>query len=422
MNAASSRMALVITPWPDLWSMQAGGAPSDYQAITGLLSSGFSICLIAPQPTQPSAYLPDTRLNHLTTYRIPNIFSWHSFLDKWKVTGFATRIIRYALFQAMALIAAWRIHRRVHSIDLIYGLSALVAPTTFVFKRVTGVPTVVRLFGTFLYPHLDSRWGLLKNFEEVIAFKLPVDKLVITDDGTLGDIVARRLGVPAARIVFWMNGVDRPAVSADKSELRRQLGIQPETVCVLAASRLVSWKRVDRLIRVAPRVVQSNPAFRFIILGEGPERIALEHMACELGVEKYFTFQGAVSHERVAEYMQAADIFISVYDLSNVGNPLLEALAIGKAIVTLDVGGTNYIISHEDNGLLLTPDNDELLAAALLELGSDPAQRQRLEEGARRYAERNLLTWKERMDREQVIIAELLGAWNQGKNDVKADL
>jgi glycosyltransferase involved in cell wall biosynthesis len=397
-------MALVISPWPDLWSMQAGGAPSDYQAIAGLLRSGFGVCLIAPQSTQSSSHLTDTQLEHFTTYRVPSIFSWHSFLDRWKVTGFATRVIRYALFQVMTLIVAWRIYRNVHSVNLIYGLSALVAPTTWAFKRLTGVPTVVRLFGTFLYPHLDSRWGLLKNFEEVIAFKLPVDKLVITNDGTLGDIVAHRLGVPSERIIFWMNGVDRPPIPADKAESRRRLGIQPDTVCVLAASRLVSWKRVDRLIRIAPQVVQSNPAFRFIILGDGPQRAALEQMAGELGVEKYFIFQGAVSHERVAEYMQAADIFVSVYDLSNVGNPLLEALANGKAIVTLDVGGTNQIISHGENGLLLAPDDDNGLALALLQLGSDTALRQQLETGARRYADRNLSSWTERMDREMTII------------------
>jgi glycosyltransferase involved in cell wall biosynthesis len=283
-------------------------------------------------------------------------------------------------------------------------LSALSAPAAWVLKHTSGAPAVVRLFGTFLYPHIDNRWGLLKNFEELIAFKLPVDRLVITNDGTLADVVARRLGVPSERVLFWMNGVDRPAMPGDRAEIRRHLDLQLDTICVVTASRLVSWKRLDRLIRVAPRVVKTNPAFRFVILGDGPLRADLERLAGETGLAEHLMFKGAVSHQRVSEYMLAADIFVSVYDLSNVGNPLLEALAIGKAIVTLDVGGTRQVITDGDNGLLLTPDDDDSLASALLRLGSDAGLRQRLAIGARRYADQNLSTWTERIDREMAVI------------------
>lgn len=64
-------------------------------------------------------------------------------------------------------------------------------------------------------------------------------------------------------------------------------------------------------------------------------------------------FTGKISHELVYDYLQRADVFISLYSASNLGNPLFEAMRCGKAIITVDTGTTGSVIKNEANGILL---------------------------------------------------------------------
>lgn len=64
-------------------------------------------------------------------------------------------------------------------------------------------------------------------------------------------------------------------------------------------------------------------------------------------------------HEEVGKYYGAADAFVSCYCISNVGNPLLEALACGLPIVTLNTASTSDVIEDRKNGLLVEPVEDE---------------------------------------------------------------
>ena len=106
--------------------------------------------------------------------------------------------------------------------------------------------------------------------------------------------------------------------------------------------------------------------------------------------------------------MMAADIFISLYDYSNVGNPLLEAMTLGRCIVTLDVGDTRSLIHDRENGILLTMETLPTLGAVLRELSGDSALRQRLGSAAAKYAQENFCTWAQRMDREFQAVRALL--------------
>ena len=81
-----------------------------------------------------------------------------------------------------------------------------------------------------------------------------------------------------------------------------------------------------------------------IIKGDGPERKILEQLSNKLGIKQYIRFEGASPHNEVPKYFATADIFLSFYDWSNVGNPLLEAMMGGKCIVTLNNGDTGRFI------------------------------------------------------------------------------
>ena len=112
-------------------------------------------------------------------------------------------------------------------------------------------------------------------------------------------------------------------------------------------------------------------------------------------------------------YMHAADVFLAIADLSNVGNPLLEAMACGMCVVAVDAGDTRDLIIDNKTGRLVDSSNapasskslEERLADLLVALAGDAPQRQRLAAGAAAYAGEHFWTWDQRMAAEVEAVA-----------------
>ena len=231
----------------------------------------------------------------------------------------------------------------------------------------------------------------------------------MTNDGTQGDKVLLELGVDMHRVRFWMNGVnwDYFRVLPAQAEARESLGIGAKNV-LLTLSRLVSWKRVERSIQALPNIICDFPNTLLIIVGDGPERENLKKLAQDLGVADHVCFAGAIPHNEIAKYFTAADIFLSFYDWSNVGNPLLEAMMAGKCIVTLNNGDTGQFVKNGENGILLEYEDLPQLAEVIKGLLADEERRKLLGVNARRFAEENFWTWEERIKAELSGIEKLV--------------
>jgi glycosyltransferase involved in cell wall biosynthesis len=318
--------------------------------------------------------------------------------------------VRWLAFLVVATIVGLRLGRRFRP-DVVYGQFYPAAPVAWLLGRIWKVPNITRMYGTFLFPFVRSRFGRLRKFDEVLAFKIPCSYLIITNDGTRGAECAAALGVPAERIRFWRNGVDRALFErpSDTREFRERLSIPPDHKVILAVSRLVDWKRVDRLLSALPAVLDRCPDTTTLIVGDGDERPSLERLSLQLGVQDRVRFVGLVPHADVPRFMHLADLFVSLYDLSNAGNPLLEALCCGKCVVSLNNGGTGEINREAEVGVLLEEDELARLPAVIAELLRDDVQRHRFEQAARAYAGKHIQTWKERMQMEVTMIKHLVG-------------
>jgi glycosyltransferase involved in cell wall biosynthesis len=216
-----------------------------------------------------------------------------------------------------------------------------------------------------------------------------------------------------AKLRFWRNGLDLdrlgPAGPEERVERRRALGLPPGAFVLLTASRLAAWKRVDRAVAALPRILRSLPDAVLLVVGDGEERANLEQLARELGVATSVRFVGAVPQERVLDYMHAADVLLALADLSNVGNPLLEAMSCGLPVVAVDAGETRDLIHDGETGRLLASGNAEVVARAVVALAEDASERHRLGAGARRYAEEHFWTWEARLEAELEEVERLAG-------------
>jgi SAM-dependent methyltransferase/glycosyltransferase involved in cell wall biosynthesis len=295
---------LILSPWPSIFSMSGGGTPRGRDLVDTLLNAGYTVDFVAVRAPEddwvPS--VPGLRVHRYGPLRM-NI---GGFLGRW--IAWVERTLRLTA-------SAVRVARVGGRPRAIYAWSALSVPAAVLAGFVLRRPTIGALFGTFLFPQMGSRRGRLGHFEETIAFRSPVNRLLITNDGTRGDDVARALRVPESRVRFWMNGIDLEACAAAKErDVRVELGLPVSAPVVVWSSRLTGWKRVDRLLRAAPGVLATSPDVVFAIAGEGSERAELEQLSRRLSLDHAVRFLGGLPRDVNLSLTASADVFCSLYD------------------------------------------------------------------------------------------------------------
>src|SRR5215217_8315852 len=153
---------------------------------------------------------------------------------------------------------------------------------------------------------------------------------------------------------------------------------------VLFVGRLAPQKGVRALVEAAALI--ENPSARVLLVGDGPERPALEREARQIGVGDRVRFEGFFAHDRLPAAMAHADILVlpSVYE--ELGTVLLEAMWAGLPIVASRTGGIPDVIEDGANGLLVPPGEPEALARAIDRVLADRGLAYRLSEGAQARA------------------------------------
>jgi glycosyltransferase involved in cell wall biosynthesis len=119
-------------------------------------------------------------------------------------------------------------------------------------------------------------------------------------------------------------------------------------------------------------------AVRLVVAGSGPEEGALRAQAEALGIAGQVEFAGRLSREAVAALYQRADALLNPTTVDNMPNSVIEALASGVPVISTDVGGVPYIVTHEKTALLVPPRDPAAMARAMRRVRDDAALRERL--------------------------------------------
>jgi glycosyltransferase involved in cell wall biosynthesis len=130
---------------------------------------------------------------------------------------------------------------------------------------------------------------------------------------------------------------------------------------------LVPQKGFDILIRAHHLLLQRNIEHRLLIIGEGPERSSLESLAAALGVADTVDMPGFQSNPFPS--LQQADIFAFPSRFEGLGLALVEAMALGKPVVSCDCpSGPAEILQQGESGILVPTENPAAMADALEQL------------------------------------------------------
>ncbi len=142
--------------------------------------------------------------------------------------------------------------------------------------------------------------------------------------------------------------------------------------------RLVEKKGVSTLLDAVKLLTETHPGLTVTLVGDGPERQALEQQVDTLGINQHITFLGAISNDRVPAIYQAARIAVvpSIVaadgDQEGLGLVAVEALGCGCATVVSDLPALADVVTHGENGLVFKAGDAAQLAECLAMLLGDP--------------------------------------------------
>jgi len=253
--------------------------------------------------------------------------------------------------------------------------------------RITRVSAVIHQpHGHVFYGYWGpARTALFTSLERLAARWTDLT-ITLTDRG-IEEHLARGIG-SRARYVTVPSGVPTDALRARaprRDAARTHHGVPADAFVVAALGRFVPIKGFDLLVAAWPRVVEALPRARLLLIGEGPERAALEAQARDLGVAERLRVTGATTD--IAGWLAAADVLAAPSRNEGMGRALVEAMALGLPVIGAAVGGIPNVVDDGRSGRLVPREDPAALAAAVIELGRDPDLRGKLGEAGVARAE-----------------------------------
>jgi len=198
--------------------------------------------------------------------------------------------------------------------------------------------------------------------------------------------IARRLARPAFRRAAAITAVSQYLADTVLAcgVTSRSLAVQPMpspvptpraggTSGIATVGRLTRQKRLDLLLRAMPHL--ADPSLSLRIVGDGPERPHLEHLAATLGIATRVRFVGAVAPDAVGDAVAGADVFAFPARGEGFGLAVAEALGLGIPVVVAEDGGGVMDIVTSEAGRIVRADDPRALARAIDALKSDPVAR-----------------------------------------------
>lgn len=295
----------------------------------------------------------------------------HVVLRGVRVPG-ASRILRHDYPVTPGILRV--LERERPQVLVVTGWSTFASQAAIVWAGARRVPFVLQTESHDVPPRVEWRRAVKR---------LVVPRIVRRASGALvtGTLARESLvwyGIDPATVGVFANTVDtaRFADAAalarrDRVTLRAGIGLDPDDVAVLSVARLAPEKGLDLLVRAVARA--DRPHLRLVLVGQGPERAALETLAADLGVR--VTFLGGVAWDAIVETYAAADVFGLLSRHEPWGVVVNEAAACGLPLVLSDrVGAAHDLLEQGRNGFLVSAGRAEEDAADALRRLCDDAE------------------------------------------------
>jgi glycosyltransferase involved in cell wall biosynthesis len=280
-------------------------------------------------------------------------------------------LIRLAPRAEVDLHAAWKLSRIIRELrpDIVHAhdphaVASAALALSFMTSGKCPALMASRRVAFHLKRNTFSRWKY-QQVDCFVAASEAIHQLLI--DG----------GIDRQRVVTVYEGIDVHRVQAEPAvNIHAEFWLPTHAPIVGAVAALTPEKGHKYLIDAAALVVREVPDARFVILGEGDLRPALERQIKELHLDKHVLLPGFRAD--VLAFIRSFDLFVMSSLAEGLGTSLLDAMALSKATVASDTGGIPEVVANGETGLLVRPHDHHALARAISELLKNQDRRERM--------------------------------------------
>lgn len=280
----------------------------------------------------------------------------------------------YRIYQALVPLCAYV---RQERIDIIHAQTRVTQVMGAILGKLTHRPYVSTCHG-FFKTRLSRRW-LPCWGRRVIAISPAVEGHLKNDFGVAPDKIAL---IPSGIDIQAFDAVDAQA----RADARKRYGFCEEPLIGIVA-RLSDVKGQDVLVSAMKTIVKDVPQAKLLLVGEGKMEGVLRDMVAALALESHVFFYPVVN--KTAEILAMLDVFVMPSRQEGLGLSIMEAQAMGLAVVASNVGGIPTVIEDGRTGVLVQPQDPKALAGAIIYLLKDKEARARMGAAAREFIRHN---------------------------------
>ena len=384
---------------------------STYDLVQQLLARGARVELFTKPPTTHEPWSHERLAFHFVPYRtFPGAGRrGTTILDR----STAYPVFGYRLGRAAAAMASAGL------LDVVYGLGASTFGYAAARRRAPGavVPLVLNPQGLEEFGGLDGSYGgrPLKRLgyeplRRAVRYCARAADRVIATDRALEPIITRTLGVGPDRMRLVPNAVDlavcdRLASPADGARLRDRTGIGPGEALLLSVARLERNKGLHVLADALGSM--QDLSWRWIVVGDGPFRRALEARVAANGLQGRTIMAGRLEDAALHAWYEAASVFVHPTQYEGSSIVTLEAMSHRRPVVATTAGGLPDKVRDGETGWLVPPGDAPALAGALRAALSSGTRLTRMGVAGRALVEAEF-SWDRSADRMLGVFEELL--------------
>lgn len=338
------------------------------------------------------------------------LFIFSSKNDVYHKEVFGSKIIKIIYLPKNKLLTFFKIVYSIlkiislcflNHIDFIYCHGSI-GSIGVIAAKLTGTSYGQRLYGTFLFSELKK--GRLNIFckhpLESIALLFPGRFLIITNDGTKGDLVFKKINRKNYnKFFFWLNGVDIPLLNINS------LKLENISCNLLYPARIDPWKGQIRAIDLLYKLRNDSIPASLIFLGHIRDNNyfkSIFNYAKKMEISQFVEYGGLHTREQLSFLYRTSLAVLSFYDYSNLGNVTIETLASGGRLVALKDGSLNDIITNGINGFLVNTMEEAFINIKDLYNNFDLVKR--ISKEAIVTAKKLFLSWDDRSKKEVELI------------------
>jgi glycosyltransferase involved in cell wall biosynthesis len=283
-------------------------------------------------------------------------------------------------FAEALLVGDWMRRRSLNHLHVHFG--GAVATVGMLTAQAWRIPWSVTLHGPDEF--FDQEAFHLRQKIESASF------VICISDFCRSQVLRIAPNLDDSRLEVVRLGVDCNSLQPSTADPAGNLPARQSRPMHLACTgRMVAAKGHRILLEAIAALAAEKIQATCTLIGDGPERKALEALATRLGIASQIQFLGAMAHQPTLAEVAKADVFVLASFAEGLPVALMEAMALGVPCISTTIAAIPELILSGENGLLVPPANSAALASALRRLASDEPLRLELGKKARQTAEQS---------------------------------